>query len=272
MPEGHTLHRIAREQNKLLGGQVIAVSSPQGRFAAGADVVDGTRLCRVEAYGKHLFYEWANGRVGHVHLGLFGRFRVSVGAEPPPPRGEVRMRMQAGGATVDLSGPTACSIGSPDDRAAIIARLGPDPLRRDARPDLAIARMARSRQPLGALLLDQSVLSGVGNVYRAEALFVAGIHPQRAGRDCSPAELQALWDTVATMLRRGVKDGRIVTIDRHELIARRRARTQSTGRPQRRGETTYVYHRDRCLRCTTPIETVQLAGRRCYFCPVCQPV
>ncbi len=264
MPEGHTIHRIARDHTKLLvGAGPIAVSSPQGRFSLDAAAVDGSELLRIEAYGKHLFYGWSNGRVGHVHLGLFGKFRVHLGDSTAPVVGEVRMRLHGVRATIDLAGPTACSIGSADDRDAIVARLGPDPLRRDAKPDVAIARMGSTRAPIGAVLLDQRVLCGVGNVYRAEALFVNGIHPQRAGRDCDPVELRALWDTVATMLRQGVRDNRIVTIDRREFAVPR-------GRT-RRGETTYVYHREHCLRCGTEVQTVELGGRACYFCPVCQP-
>jgi formamidopyrimidine-DNA glycosylase len=130
---------------------------------------------------------------------------------------------------------------------------------------VAIERIARSKQAIGALLLDQSVLCGVGNVYRAEALFIVGIHPARAGRDCSTAELEALWSTVTAMLRQGVKDNRIITVDRAELDIPR-------GQRIRRGDATYVYHRDRCLRCSTPIRTAELAGRPCYYCPICQPV
>jgi endonuclease-8 len=163
-----------------------------------------------------------------------------------------------------VSGPTECSIGTPDDRQRIVARLGPDPLRRDAKPSIAIDRMARSRQALGALLLDQSVLAGVGNVFRAEALFVNGINPLRVGRDTDPVELRALWDTLVKMLRKGVRDDRIVTVDRRVIQLPK-------GRRLRRGEATYVYHRDRCLRCGSVIQTVELAGRACYFCPVCQP-
>ena len=264
------------------------MSSPQGRFVADAALVDGATLRGIEAYGKHLFYDWSTGHVGHVHLGLFGKFRVHRGADVPPPVGEVRMRLHVAaagtepapldadrsdadsgdaercdGVTIDLAGPTACSIGTRQDRDAIVARLGPDPLRRDADPHAAIARMARSKQPLGALLLDQSVLSGVGNVYRAEALFITGIDPRRPGNACDPAELRAVWDTVVAMLRKGVKDNRIVTVDRREVAVPR-------GRV-RRGEATYVYHRDRCLRCASVIQTVDLAGRACYFCPTCQP-
>jgi endonuclease-8 len=264
MPEGHTIHRIARDHTKLLVGRSVAVSSPQGRFETDAALVDGAVLEKLEAYGKHLFYWWSTGHVGHVHLGLFGKFRVQSGPEEPPPVGMVRMRMRADFATIDLAGPTACSISTAADRKDIVARLGPDPLRRDAEPQVAIDRMARSKQPLGALLLDQSVLSGVGNVYRAEALFVNGIHPTRPGRDADPAELHALWVTIAGMLRQGVKDNRIITVDRREFDL-------PTGR-LRRGDANYVYHRDRCLRCGTPIQTVDLAGRPCYYCPVCQPL
>lgn len=261
MPEGHTIHRIARDHTPLLTGRPVAVSSPQGRFAADAALVHGVVLDRIEPFGKHLFYWWANGLVGHVHLGLFGKFRVSPGPVVPAPVGEVRMRLSTDAGTVDLAGPTDCSIGTADERDAIVSRLGPDPLRRGTRPDAAIQRIRRSAQPIGALLLDQKVLAGVGNVYRAEALFVNGIHPERPGRGCTEAELLALWATVVAMLRKGVRDNRIVTIDR---------RLVPPGRT-RRGDTTFVYHRDRCLRCDTPVRTARLGGRDCYFCPTCQP-
>lgn len=262
MPEGHTIHRIVKDHSPLLAGRAVSVSSPQGRFSADARLVDGVRLDRIEAYGKHLFYHWANGRIGHVHLGLFGRFRVHRTATPPEPQGQVRMRMTTELATVDLSGPTDCSIGTPDDRDEIVARLGPDPLRKDASPSTATQRIARSTQAVGQLLLDQRVLAGVGNVYRAEALFVNGIHPERRGVDCSPEELQALWTTVVSMLRQGVRDNRIITVDRREFDVPR-------GRV-RRGESTYVYHRDRCLRCGDEVAIVVLGGRDCWYCPTCQ--
>jgi endonuclease-8 len=263
MPEGHTIHRIAKDHSKLLTGRPVDVSSPQGRFAADAALVDGVVLGKIEAFGKHLFYYWRNGLVGHVHLGLFGKFRVTPGDVRPEPVGQVRMRMSTDLGTIDLAGPTDCSIGTADDRDAIVARLGPDPLRRDARPEIAIQRMRRSAQPIGALLLDQKVLAGVGNVFRAEALFINGIHPERKSRDCDTAELEALWTTISVMLRQGVKDNRIITIDRREFAIPKGA--------VRRGDTTYVYHRDVCLRCGTPVQIVELAGRACYYCPTCQP-
>jgi endonuclease-8 len=263
MPEGHTIHRIAKDHSPLLVGRPVEVSSPQGRFASDAALVDGVVLDRIEPYGKHLFYWWANGLVGHVHLGLFGKFRVSKGADHPAPVGQVRMRMATELGTIDLAGPTDCSIGSADDRDAVVARLGPDPLRRDAKPDLALARMAKSAQPIGAVLLDQKVLAGIGNVYRAEVLFVHGINPQRPARDLSADERRAVWDTLATMLRQGVKDNRIITVDRKKVPVPKG--------PARRGDTTYVYHRDICLSCGSPVQIAELGGRACYYCPTCQP-
>jgi endonuclease VIII len=263
VPEGHTIHRIALDHGRLLVGRAVAVSSPQGRFSPDAERVDGAVLERLEAYGKHLFYRWSTGDVGHVHLGLFGKFRVQHSDEAPIPRGAVRMRLRADDVTIDLSGPTACSIGTTAERRAIVARLGPDPLRRDGRPAPMIAKIVRSKRGIGDLLMDQSVIAGVGNVFRAEALFVLGIHPLRPGTDCDPAELAALWSTAQGMLRQGVKDNRIVTVSRDEIGIPR-------GRRIPRGEATYVYKRDRCLRCGTPIATMPIANRTCYYCPVDQ--
>lgn len=279
MPEGHTIHRIARDHTKLLVGRPIRVSSPQGRFDADAERVDGATLERIEPYGKHLFYKWSTGEIGHVHLGLFGKYRVQRTDDSPEPIGQVRMRLQteldesngrrrvcagAGYVTVDLSGPTACTIDPPSVRREILARLGPDPIRRGSEPAEMVDKVLRSSRGIGDLLMDQSVIAGVGNVYRAEALFVTGIHPLRQGRDCHHTELQALWSTAQGMLRQGVKDGRIVTVSRDDLGIAPNVRIP-------RGEATYAYKRDRCLLCGDEIRVIDIANRRCYYCPTHQP-
>ena len=271
MPEGHTIHRIARDHGRLLNGRAVRVSGPQGRFADDGARVDGAVLERIEPYGKHLFYEWSTGEVGHVHLGLFGKYRVQRTAASPEPIGQVRMRLQVEPespgddyVTVDLSGPTACSIDPPSVRHEILARLGPDPIRRGSRPDAMFAKVERSSRGIGDLLMDQAVVAGVGNVYRAEALFVTGIHPLRPGNELDRAELEALWATVQGMLRQGVKDGRIVTVGRDELGIAANARIP-------RSEATYAYKRERCLRCGDEIRRIEIANRTCYYCPTDQP-
>jgi endonuclease VIII len=263
MPEGHTLHRIAVDHSKILRGKRVEVTSPQGRFAADAALVDGARLKELEAYGKHLFYYWGNGLVGHVHLGLFGRFRVYRGGPGPLDAPTVRMRLAVPKVTIDLIGPTDCTIGTQEDRDRIVRRLGPDPLRADADPQKAYEAIARRVAPIGQLLLDQKVISGVGNVYRAEALFVNHINPMRPGNQITPDEFAPLWATIVGMLEQGFADDRIITLDRDEFDI-----------PigiTRRGDTTYVYHRDICLLCGSPIRTVELGGRPCYYCPHDQP-
>ncbi len=271
MPEGHTIHRIARDHGRLLAGRRLRVSSPQGRFAADAARVDGAVLDRIEPYGKHLFYRWSTGEVGHVHLGLFGKYRVQRTADSPDPIGQVRMRLQVVPddhsdqyVTVDLAGPTACTIDPPSVRREILARLGPDPIRRGSKPDAMIERIQRSSRGIGDLLMDQSVVAGIGNVYRAEALFVTGVHPLRPGVDCDRAELDALWSTAQGMLRQGVQDDRIVTVRREDLGIAPNVRIK-------RGEATYAYKRDRCLLCGDEIRRIEIANRTCYFCPTHQP-
>lgn len=264
MPEGHTIHKIAKDHGKLLNGHGVGVSSPQGRFASDAERVDGAVLERIEPHGKHLFYHWSTGEVGHVHLGLFGKFKVHKGGTRPEPSGACRMRLTTNDVTIDLAGPTACTIDDPSVRKEILARLGPDPIKPRQKPQKMYDKITKSKRGIGDLLMDQSVVAGVGNVYRAEALFVCGIHPLRPGKDLDPAELEALWATITGMLRQGVKDGRILTVPRDESGVPR-------GKRIPRAEATYAYKRDHCLRCGSEIEHLDIQNRTSYHCPICQP-
>lgn len=263
VPEGHTIHKIARDHSKLLVGMPVAVSSPQGPFAPDAARVDGAVLERIEPFGKHLFYHWDTGNIGHVHLGLFGKYRVSLGPDSPEPKGAVRMRLVTNAATIDLSGPTNCSLDEPDVRTKVVARLGPDPIKPRQNTEKMFAKIQKSKRGIGDLLMDQSVMAGVGNVYRAEALFVNGIHPLRPGTTLDIAELEALWATVTAMLRKGVKDGRIITVKRSELDG-------PLGSTPKRGDATYTYKREHCRHCGSEIQHLDIQGRTSYHCPSCQ--
>ena len=150
------------------------------------------------------------------------------------------------------------------ERKTVLARLGPDPLRR--RPDVEafVGRVLRSRAPIATLLMDQSVVAGVGNVYRAEVLFRHGLDPYRAGRDHDAAVLHALWDDLVVLLRAGVRAGRIITTHPED-------RERPAGRP-RRVDAHYVYGRAGlpCRVCGTPVLDAAIAARRLFWCPVCQ--
>jgi endonuclease-8 len=256
VPEGHTIHRIALDHSKTLARRPLTVSSPQGRFAAGAALIDGTVLEAIEAWGKHLFYRFADDRILHIHLGLYGRFWPFT---PPgvATHRQVRVRLEGESHGYDLTGPTACDVIGPDERAGIVARLGPDPLRRDADPSSVPARLARRRGPLGVALMDQSVVAGVGNVYRAECLFVHGIHPERPSNTVDADQWADLWETLSRMLRDGVRMRRIVTVRDDPRVHDRRLR--------------YVYKQDECAYCGTAVRRWDLSGRWAYACERCQP-
>ncbi|QBR93924.1 Fpg/Nei family DNA glycosylase [Nocardioides euryhalodurans] len=274
MPEGHTLFRIAGELRDAFGGLPTAVSSPQGRFAADAALVDGAVLLGAESAGKHLFVAFEGDRLVHVHLGLIGQLDTRTGlTDVPLPVGQVRLRLQArrpdGLAYADLRGAIICELVDPARRDRVLAGLGPDPLREDAEPDRAWQRIRRSARPIGALLLDQKVLAGVGNVYRAEVLFRHRIHPLRPGRTLRVGQWQAMWDDLVLLLAEGVRLGRIDTV-------RPEHTPEAMGRPPRRddhGGEVYVYRRtgQPCLVCGRAVRTEELEGRNLFWCPGCQP-
>ena len=262
MPEGHTIHRLARDHASWFAGQPVRVESPQGRFLASASLLNGATLESTDAYGKHLFHRYDGGRTVHIHLGLFGRFFVH-GLPAPQPRGTVRYRIVGQERATDLVGATACELLDPDEVDAIIARLGPDPIRKDAEPELAWKALQRRRIPIGQALMDQRVLAGIGNVYRAEVLFVHGIHPETPSNRITREQWDAMWGTLVSWLRRGVRERRIVTVDPKEAGKPRSRMT--------REEATYVYRSERCPRCDTEVRRFDLANRWAYACESCQP-
>ncbi|WNG80351.1 zinc finger domain-containing protein [Mycobacterium sp. ITM-2016-00316] len=263
MPEGHTLHRLARLHQKRFGRKPVIVTSPQQRFAEGADAVSGRVLRGADAWGKHLFHHYDGGHVVHVHLGLYGTFTEA----PLPldePVGQVRMRMIGTEYGTDLRGPTVCEVidaGAVDD---VVARLGPDPLRPDADPVPAWARITKSRRTIGGLLMDQKVIAGVGNVYRSELLYRHHIDPFRPGTDISADEFDAMWTDLVALMKVGVRRGKIVVVrPEHD----RGAPSYRPGRPR-----TYVYRRagDACRVCGTTVRTAELEARNVFWCPTCQ--
>jgi formamidopyrimidine-DNA glycosylase len=334
MPEGHSVHRIARQFDRNFVGRQVAASSPQGRFAEGASLVDGRAALAARAVGKQMFLEFEGDLWLRVHLGLYGAWDFagdilvdptiasangrmgqtnqrgtdleeiafpdagtildsagenslsSIGAPrrargrvrmseqttglqeesewPPPVVGQVRLRLLTDVTCADLRGPTACVLQTPDEVAASIAKLGPDPLvdGAEAGEERFVAAVRRKATPIGILLMDQSVVSGIGNVYRAELLFRARQNPHTPGRDVPEEIVRGLWRDWVRLLSIGVETGQMMTMDDLDADAYRRAMAS-------RDDRHWVYHRAGlpCRLCGTTIVVEEAAGRNLYWCP-----
>ncbi|ABK03786.1 Formamidopyrimidine-DNA glycolase [Arthrobacter sp. FB24] len=302
MPEGHSVHRLARQFADVFAGQRLAVSSPQGRFADGAALLDARTLLGTVAHGKHMFLHFDNGLALHVHLGLYGawdfggdatfRGASSIGAPrkvgerevfddgatdpaagggpgytgPPAPVGAVRVRLAGAHGWADLRGATTCHAITEAEADAVLARLGPDPLRNlPGDKDGFVAGLRARKTPLAALLMDQKVIAGVGNVYRAELLFRQGLDPWLPGRSLDAEAAGGLWEDTVAMMSDGVRDGRIITTPP-------RYWTEPAAGLPAPGESHFVYRRHGldCRICGSPVALTDLGARKLYWCPVCQ--
>lgn len=263
MPEGNILHRIARIHGQWLVGRSFTADSPQGRFSAGARHLSGRTLVSVDAHGKHLFHHFEGGVRLHIHLGLFGHLR-HFGSRAPPPSSACRLRLSSPQVTLLLAGPQACELLSPEDEATLRSRLGQDPLRPEASPARAFEALRRGRSPLAAALLDQERIAGVGNILRAEALFLARLPPLRPASELSLTDFERLWEALRLLMEDAARDGRIVAPHAPP------APWETPGK--RREDRFSVYDRagQPCPRCATPISRVELASRGLFFCPGCQ--
>ena len=304
MPEGHSVHRIALQFERDIVGHRVATSSPQGRFTEGAALLDGRRVLESTAVGKHLLLRFEGDLTLHVHLGLYGAWDFlgevsplfpdggsgsSIGAPrrrravrlsetehetdsdldefPPPPIGAVRVRIMTETTVADLRGPTACEIMDPAQVEALLARLGPDPAddSSEAARDRFVERLRKTATPVGLVLMDQSVVSGIGNIYRAELLYRAGLDPHTPGKLVPLDVARALWDDWADLLEDGIRTGMMIT--RRDLTATERSKAVRS-----RAERNYVYKREGlpCRVCGTNVLLEEIGARKLYWCPVCQ--
>ncbi|AVL97094.1 DNA-formamidopyrimidine glycosylase family protein [Microbacterium paraoxydans] len=331
MPEGHSVHRIARQFDRNFVGKTMSASSPQGRFAEGAAVLDGRQAVSVQAVGKQMFLEAEGDLWLRVHLGLYGAWDfageilvdptiasangrmgqtnqrgttldetilddagenslASIGAPrrarvhvrmseqtkgltdeidewPPPVVGQVRLRLMTDITVADLRGPTACVLQTPEEMLATVAKLGPDPLVGDpAENEERFVRAVRKKPtPIALLLMDQAVVSGIGNVYRAEMLYRQRLNPHTPGRDVPEDVVRALWHDWVRLLAIGVETGQMMTMDG---LSPEQYRAAMASRDDRH----WVYHRAGlpCRVCGTEIALEEIGARKLYWCPRCQ--
>lgn len=268
MPEGHVIHRLAVGLNQRFGDSQVRLSSPQGRFAKAANLLDGSSLTSADAVGKHLLIDFEAGRTIWIHLGLIGRFAFGPDTAPVSPQ-TLRLRISGGRQAADLRGPQWCRLIDAAERDAVVAGSGPDPLRADADPLRAWRKVHASRRPIAALLMDQAAFAGVGNIFRAEVLFRHGIDPMLPAADLPQEIFDALWADLVVLMGQAVQTGRIDTVAPEYL-------PETMGRPPREdphGGEVYVYRRasQPCLVCGNEVQGAVLAGRNLYWCSTCQP-
>ena len=283
MPEGHTIHALAGRLERAFAGRPVEVSSPQGRFSDEAKRLDGEVVQRARAVGKHLFVEFPDETL-HVHLGLIGSFPVKpLGGHPPvEPRGALRLRLLNDDFVADLRGPIACELLGDPEVSAIEAALGPDPLDPTADGDRAWERIRLRRKTIAELLMDQSVLAGVGNVYRCEVLHRHRTNPFTLGTQLKRATWERIWADLVGLLPLGVAFSQILTVDdqvveAHAMVAdgsvepifRESTGERLGGHFERRFA---VYKRTglACPRCGKTVRDKEVAGRRLYWCANCQ--
>jgi endonuclease-8 len=262
VPEGHTIHRLAKDLNSTLRPGPLVATSPQGRFDDGAGELNDLDLDRAEAWGKHLFLDFDNGPLLHIHLGLIGKLRKKPAGTAV--EGEIRLRLENENATWDLTGPMVCALIDPDDLTNVTKKLGPDPLRRDGKQDEFVARLRKKKIPLSAALLDQKVIAGIGNVYRSEFCYLAGIDPNTPANTLTEDQAAHLWQMATDQLKLGVKLNRIVTRTPDEVGV--------TAAKIPNDERLYTYKREGlpCHRCGDEIRLVEIAKRKAWHCPTCQ--
>jgi endonuclease-8/formamidopyrimidine-DNA glycosylase len=192
---------------------------------------------------------------------------IDTEAFPPDPVGAVRVRLLAPDVVADLRGPTKCEVLDASEVDAVIAKLGPDPLVDSPKKgsDRFFERVHKTKTKIGLLLMDQSVVSGIGNVYRAEMLFRARLNPHTPGNEVPEETVRALWRDWTKLLKSGVELGQMMTMDRLSKKAYAQALRS-------RDDRHWVYHREGlpCRVCGTNILMEEAAGRKLYWCPVCQ--
>lgn len=258
MPEGDTVHLAADRLRAALGGRVLTRCDLRvPRFAASD--LSGQRIVDLTARGKHLLFRTDQGITLHTHFKMEGTWHLyRPGERWQGPAHQVRAVLETTDRVAVGFRLGICELLPTAEEHRVVGHLGPDPLGDDWDPEIALAALSKDPdRPIGEALLDQTVIAGPGNIYRCEALFLAGLHPDTpVGR--IPRPVDAI-DVVARL-----------------MAANRTTGMQITTGDARRGSTHWVYGRggEPCRRCGTPIERV--AGdpsglRVTYSCPSCQP-
>ena len=143
---------------------------------------------------------------------------------------------------------------------ALIGRIGPDVLRPDANPDFAFEKISRSKAPIGRLIMDQSIMAGIGNIYRSEILWRQAIHPETPGRAINRQTFNRIWDDARALLAIGVERNAIITVFDEQSSKKRYSGKFN------------IFGKASCPKCKGEIRRFEISGRRTFVCDTCQPL
>lgn len=264
MPEGDTIHRIARVLAAELPGRRLDLVALHDRGEIGE--LAGRTVDAVRALGKHLIIEIEGDWSLRVHLGMNGRWRRLHARERRPRQPTVMLVTGEVAYVCERAYRAETVRTSALGRHPKLARLGPDLLAEPAPVAEAVARArlpAHAGREIGDLVMDQRVASGIGNVYKSEVLFECRIHPRTVVGSLTEEQLTAVYATAARLMRLN-------------LLTRRRTSVPLRRRPTPSSQRFWVYMRagKKCLDCGSRIERFLQGdtGRSTYFCPACQPL
>jgi endonuclease-8 len=256
VPEGDTVWQTARRLDALTG-QVVTSSDFRIPSLATVDL-SGRLVLATVSRGKHLLTRLEDGMTLHSHLRMEGRWDVQrPGSAWRRPEHEARVVLRTG-STEAIGYAVLVDLVATVAEDSLVGHLGPDLLGADWNAEEAVRRIERlPHVPIGEALLNQRNLAGIGNIFRAEACFLAGLDPH---------------DPVAA-----VPDlPKLVRLCHQLLEAHRDRHSRITTGDRRPGRRLWVYQRrGGCLRCSTPIRTGELGAegseRSVWWCPSCQP-
>lgn len=262
MPEGDSIHNLAmRLSRRLLGREVRAFEAHTIADELAATVV-GKTIVAIEARGKNLLIRFDDGRALHIHLRMLGRVRYerprSTFYNPRVTRPQLRLAVD-GAAIVGARIPVLRLLKpGAEERTVDLVRLGPDLLDPSHDEDEAVRRLlALGKMPIGEAVLVQRAVSGIGNIYKSETLFLEKVNPKLPTARVGEARVREIVRRASAIMRANLGDGPRIT------------------RPAMRSGRFYVYGRtgQACFTCGTPIERIRQGappGRSTYYCPSCQ--
>lgn len=258
MPEQPEVERAAARLRHVVVGRTIRRADVLHRAVertlphADAESLVGRRVVRVDRRGKHQLLALDDGRTLHAHFRMAGDWDIGRARDPLPPHARAVLELDDG-ARVALVDPRALATLQLVDAARLLAGLGPEATDVGLTPERLRAALAGRRTAIKPALLDQRILSGVGNIYAAEALWHAGIDPRVPAGRLGPRRIARLLAGLRTALALGAD-----------------AATRYSERPAAGTLAVYDREGEPCERCGAAIRRLVQAGRSTYFCPRCQ--